>query len=112
MDNRDRWIKHLRRLAKANADLYVLVRALRLEITALKDDNDHYKREFARQNAELLTLKTVREVETLPDLSYKAASDMMFRGVVPPGFDRIKVVDPDESSYKVSLDPYDHSIED
>lgn len=52
----DQWIHHLRKLATDNAKLRVEVRALRLKVTALQDDEDHYKSEFARQNAKLLTM--------------------------------------------------------
>lgn len=59
----DQWITHLRRLAKENADLRLETRKLRMKVTALQDDLDHYSREFSRQNAELLTLKLVRKVK-------------------------------------------------
>lgn len=96
MDNRDRWIKHIKKLAKDNADLWVTVRSLRLEVTSLKDEVDHYKREFARQNAKILTMSIQREVEDLPDFSFEATNV-----VNPPGFNGIKMVD-----------PYNHSIGD
>lgn len=57
------WITHLQKLAKQNADLHVAVRGLRLEVTALQDDVDHYKREFARQNARILTMAIQLEVK-------------------------------------------------
>lgn len=64
MSDNEKWIKHLRKLATDNANLRVTVRGLRLEVTALQDDVDHYKREFARQNARILTMAIQSEVET------------------------------------------------
>lgn len=115
MSNDEKWIKHLRKLAADNANLGVIVRGLRLEVTALQDDVDHYKREYARQNARIITMAIQLEVDKCPnvkahapveedgsnpeedknppDLTYTAASDMMFRGVIPPGFDQIKQID-------------------
>ncbi len=52
----DQWIYHLRKLAKTNATLLVEIRSLRLEVTALKDEVDHYRYEFSRQNARIIEL--------------------------------------------------------
>lgn len=58
----ERWIKHLRKLAKHNADYQVEVRKLRMQVTALESDIDHYRQEFARQNARMLTMTVQMEV--------------------------------------------------
>lgn len=59
----EQFIHHLRKLAKTNSDLHVQIRALRLENTALKDDVDHYRREFARQNARLLDIMILGKMD-------------------------------------------------
>lgn len=94
MDDRDRWLKHIKKLAKDNADLGVIVRSLRLEVTGLKDEVDHYKREFARQNAKILTMSIQAEVdEPIPV--------------------KLVTVKPLDNWNLTSMpDPYDHSIED
>lgn len=59
----EHWIKHIRKLAKQNANYQTEARTLRMQVTALQDDVDHYKREFARQNARLLELSIQMEVD-------------------------------------------------
>lgn len=58
----ERWIKHLRKLARHNADYQVEVRKLRMQVTSLQNDVDHYRQEFARQNARILTMTIQTEV--------------------------------------------------
>ena len=66
MSDSEKWIKHLRKLAADNANLRVTVRGLRLQVTSLQDDVNHYSKEFARQNARIMTLEIQRQIEDVP----------------------------------------------
>lgn len=69
MNEKYRWLKHIKELATDNADLRVTVRKLKKQVSALHDEVEHYSREFARQNAEILTLAIQLEVEKCQNVS-------------------------------------------
>lgn len=62
-DKDEIWIAHLKHLAEDNANLRIIVRTLRIQVTALQDNVDHYQREFARQNAKIITMTLHAKVE-------------------------------------------------
>jgi len=59
----ERWLTHIKRLAKDNANLRVEVRNLRLQVTSLKDEVEHCQKEYARQNARIITMEIQRQVD-------------------------------------------------